>query len=169
MTLFHAKGCDFRHLRTTRADAISDEGVAFLADALPNSTEGVAFSVAFQAKGMHFRPQTAPGCRSLMGQDKEAPETLPLNGRRISAQAFFGRTKTSLQHPPPMQHPPSDVWALQRHALYRSELPQIQDPPRRQCKIHWRQISRRLRFNTRLRINTRLRFNTRLPFNTRLR
>ena len=43
-------------LDTTHAHAISDEGVAFLADALPNSTEGVAFSAAFQAKGLHFRP-----------------------------------------------------------------------------------------------------------------
>ena len=30
-------------------------GVAFSADALPNSIEGVAFSAAFQAKGLHFR------------------------------------------------------------------------------------------------------------------
>ena len=44
---------------TTHAHAISDEGVAFLADALPNSTEGVAFSAAFQAKGLHFRPLPA--------------------------------------------------------------------------------------------------------------
>ena len=43
-------------LDTTHAHAISDEGVAFVADALPNSTEGVAFSAAFQAKGLHFRP-----------------------------------------------------------------------------------------------------------------
>ena len=43
-------------LDTTHAHAISDEGVAFSADALPNSTEGVAFSAAFQAKGLHFRP-----------------------------------------------------------------------------------------------------------------
>ena len=43
-------------LDTTHADAISDAGVAFLADALPNSTEGVAFSAAFQAKGLHIRP-----------------------------------------------------------------------------------------------------------------
>ena len=34
-------------LDTAHADAISDEGGAFLADALPNSTEGVAFSLAF--------------------------------------------------------------------------------------------------------------------------
>lgn len=45
----------------------------------------------------------------------------------------------------------------------------IQEAPRRHCKIHWRQISRRHRFNTRLRINTRLRFNTRRRFDTRLR
>ena len=43
-------------LDTTHAHAISGEGVAFSADALPNSTEGVAFSAAFQAKGLHFRP-----------------------------------------------------------------------------------------------------------------
>ena len=48
---------------------------------------------------------------------------------------------------------------LQRRALYRSELPQVQEAPRRQCKRHWRPISRRLPFNTRLRVNTRLRFN----------
>ena len=42
---------------------------------------------------------------------------------------------------------------LQRRALYRSELPQIQEAPRRQCKRHWRPISRRLRFNTRLRLS----------------
>ena len=39
-----------------RADAISDEGVAFSADPLSISNEGVAFSAAFQAKGLHFRP-----------------------------------------------------------------------------------------------------------------
>ena len=43
--------------------------------------------------------------------------------------------------------------ALQRRAFYRSELPQGQEAPRRQCKRHWRPISRRLRFNTRLRLS----------------
>ena len=34
----------------------SDEGVAFSADSVPITNEGVALSVAFQAKGLHFRP-----------------------------------------------------------------------------------------------------------------
>ena len=38
----------------SRADAISDEGVAFSADSLPISDEGVAFSAAFQANGVAF-------------------------------------------------------------------------------------------------------------------
>ena len=56
MTSFLVEGCDFRHLRTTLPDLISDEGVAFSAAPLPISDEGVAFSAAFQAKGLHFRP-----------------------------------------------------------------------------------------------------------------
>ena len=74
--------------------------------------------------------------------------------------------------------------------------PQVQETPRRQCKMHWRQIpgcsltlasgdaalplksarkqlalmwSTLVGRNARLRNNTRLRFNTRLAFNTRLR
>jgi len=43
-----------------RADAISDEGVAFSADPLSISNEGVAFSAAFQANGVAF-PTTGTG------------------------------------------------------------------------------------------------------------
>ena len=76
-------------LDTTHAHAISDEGVAFLADALPNSTEGVAFSAAFQAKGLHFRP--LPTRADAISDDGVAfsADSLPISVERGAFSAAF--------------------------------------------------------------------------------
>ena len=74
-------------LDTTHADAISDDGVAFWADALPNSTEGVAFSAAFQAKGLHFRP--LPTRADAISDERVAfwADSLPISDEGVAFSA----------------------------------------------------------------------------------
>ena len=74
---------------TTHAHAISDEGVAFSADALPNSTEGVAFSAAFQAKGLHF--QHLPTRADAISDEGVAfsADSLPISDEGVAFSAAF--------------------------------------------------------------------------------
>ena len=76
-------------LDTTHAHAISGEGVAFSADALPNSTEGSAFSAAFQAKGLHFRP--LPTRADAMYDEGVAfsADSLPISDEEVAFSAAF--------------------------------------------------------------------------------
>ena len=76
-------------LDTTHADAIVDEGAALLADALPNSTEGVAFSAAFQAKGLHFRPP-AQGWGAISDEGvASSADSSPMSYEGVAFSAAF--------------------------------------------------------------------------------
>ena len=56
MIPFLVEGFDFRHQRKSSPSLFLTKGLHFRSTPIPISNEGVAFSVAFQAKGLHFRP-----------------------------------------------------------------------------------------------------------------
>ena len=56
MIPFLVEGFDFRHQRKSFFSLFLTKGLHFRSTPIPISNEGVAFSVAFQAKGLHFRP-----------------------------------------------------------------------------------------------------------------
>jgi len=85
-------------LDTTHAHAISDEGVAFSADALPNSTEGVAFSAAFQAKGLHFRPLPTRADAIFDEGVAFSADSLPISDEGLHFRPHFKRRGCIFDH-----------------------------------------------------------------------